>query len=142
MKTKRRYSKSDNAVYYTVKYSKVLHRDNGPAIIQEDFSMWIRYGNLHRVDGPAVIYKNGDEEWWFYGKRHREDGPSSMCSTGEYWYLNNLRHRSDGPAVELKNGIKLWYLNGHLYEDKEAWFEALTEDEKAKAIYSKCFIGG
>ena len=52
----------------------------------------IRYYNeqkqLHREDGPAVEYANGDK----------------------YWYLNNLCHRIDGPAVDWVNGEKYYYL--------------------------------
>jgi hypothetical protein len=32
-------------------------------------------------------------------------------------------------------------LNGRIYT-KEAWFEALNEEQKAKALYSEYFIGG
>ena len=43
---------------------------------------------LHREDGPAVEYANGDK-----------------C-----WYLNDKLHREDGPAVEYANGDKVWYI--------------------------------
>ena len=39
---------------------------------------------LHRIDGPAAEYFNGDKEW----------------------YQNGLLHRIDGPAIENFNGIK------------------------------------
>jgi hypothetical protein len=32
--------------------------------------------NLHREDGPAVIYPFGEEQWYRNGKLHREDGPA------------------------------------------------------------------
>lgn len=32
--------------------------------------------HLHRKSGPAVIYGNGDYEYWVYGKRH---GITSYC---------------------------------------------------------------
>lgn len=28
---------------------------------------------LHRLDGPAVIYADDSEEWWYEGRRHRGD---------------------------------------------------------------------
>ncbi len=31
---------------------------------------------LHREDGPAVIYPDGTEIWWYEGETHREDGPA------------------------------------------------------------------
>ena len=41
-------------------------------------------GQLHRTDGPAIEYANGDK----------------------YWYINGQRHRDNGPAVEYANGDK------------------------------------
>lgn len=55
------------------------------------------FGMLHREDGPAIEYFNGDK----------------------YWYQNNERHREDGPAVELANGKKEWFLNGKQYTEEE-----------------------
>ncbi len=48
---------------------------------------------LHREDGPAVILKNGDKEWYLNGLAHREDGPAVICSDGivEYW-LNDTHY--------------------------------------------------
>ena len=44
-------------------------------------------GELHRIDGPAVEYKNGTKVWYREGKRHRIDGPAVECKDGskEYW---------------------------------------------------------
>ena len=47
-------------------------------------------GKLHREDGPAVEYIDGDKKW----------------------YLNGKLHREDGPAVEDTDGNKEWWLNG------------------------------
>lgn len=45
----------------------------------------------HREDGPAVIYSNGQQEWWFNGKRHRSDGPAIIGNGFQEWWLNNNR---------------------------------------------------
>lgn len=47
-------------------------------------------GRLHREDGPAVEFSNGNREWWQNGQLHREDGP----------------------AIERLNGYKAWWLHG------------------------------
>ena len=31
----------------------------------ENCKMWYVDGKLHREDGPALIYLDGDVEWWF-----------------------------------------------------------------------------
>lgn len=61
------------------------------------FSLWGKCivfavnGRIHRLDGPAIIAKNGRKEWYINGKLHREDGP----------------------AKEYRDGHKEWYLNGN-----------------------------
>ncbi len=78
------------------------------------------WGELHRVNGPAVEWANGDKSWWLNDKRHRTDGPAVEGASGaKYWYLNGMSHRVDGPAVELANGDKLWYLNGKNLNESE-----------------------
>jgi hypothetical protein len=75
-------------------------------------------GKLHREDGPAVIYSDGDQFWYQNGKVHREDGPAVIYPNGvQYWYQNGLRHREDGPAVIYSNGDQLWYQNGKLHRE-------------------------
>ena len=77
---------------------------------------WYKFnGQLHRDEGPAVIYYNGKKEWYKHGKLHREDGPAVEWKDGtQYWYKNGLKHREDGPAVIYSDGGKSWYLNGKL----------------------------
>ena len=68
---------------------------------------------LHRTDGPAVEYKDGEKRWYRNGQLHRTDGPAIVyaddCSS---WWQNGKRHRIDGPAIEWPSGNKEWYING------------------------------
>ena len=45
---------------------------------------------LHRTDGPACEYKNGNKMWFVNGKRHRLDGPAAeyFISGVNSWYVN------------------------------------------------------
>jgi len=43
---------------------------------------------LHNLNGPAVIYANGDFEYWIWGYRHREDGPAVVYGNKRYWFIN------------------------------------------------------
>ena len=55
-------------------------------------------GELHRLNGPAVLHVNGVRSW----------------------YKNNVRHRIDGPAIEFPDGDACWYINGmRLYEEEQ-----------------------
>ena len=45
-----------------------LHRENGPAVEWPDGDkLWYQNGQLHRTDGPAVESFDGYREWWFNG---------------------------------------------------------------------------
>lgn len=71
--------------------------------------------DLHREDGPAVIWDTGQKEWYQHGKRHREDGPAVELHFRNEWYLNGYRHRLDGPAVDDgldKDDARDWYVDG------------------------------
>ena len=68
---------------------------------------------LHRIDGPAVIYPSGSVSWYRDGALHRTDGPAVIYSDGDkLWYQNGLLHRTDGPAIEFYDGSNEWHLNG------------------------------
>ena len=42
---------------------------------------------LHREDGPAIEYVDGDKWWYKNEKLHREDGPAmEYDGYKEYWY--------------------------------------------------------
>ena len=75
-------------------------------------------GQLHRIHGPAVIWRGGSKHWYQNGHLHRIHGPAVIYSEGDvYWYQNGWLHREDGPAVIYHDGRKHWYLNGeHLRE--------------------------
>lgn len=51
---------------------------------------WWLNGELHRLDGPAVIWPDGGQEWWQYGKLHRTDGPAYITAAGDQgWYVHD-----------------------------------------------------
>ncbi len=77
-------------------------------------------GQLHRIDGPAIEYSNGDKWWYINGKKHREDGPAIELSDGtKYWYQNGKLHRLDGPACVDIAGDNGWWTEGERYTEEE-----------------------
>ena len=77
-------------------------------------------GELHREDGPAVVFVTGTTYWYLNNKCHREDGPAIDHSNGTtYWYLNGQRHRENGPACEKANGYKRYYLKDVEFSEEE-----------------------
>ena len=90
-----------------------LHREDGPAKIWADGDQeWWVNGQRHREDGPAIVRANGSQEWWVNGDLHREDGPAEIYANGsQCWYFNGQRHREDGPARIWADGSQFWYIN-------------------------------
>ena len=106
----------------------------------------------HRLDGPAVVWNDGSEEWWVNGKRHRLDGPAVILLSGvrnnldrycintyntlekgtsKEWWVDGKLHREDGPAIECiaheRSAIKLKINNFPLIEneypkDTQEWY--------------------
>jgi hypothetical protein len=98
-------------------------------------------GVLHRLDGPAVEYSGGSETWWMDGIKHRSDGPAIVFPSGhKEWHLRGILHREDGPAIIYADGSKRWYLNNVCYKTKEKYFDALSDEAKARCLFSEDFL--
>ena len=98
-------------------------------------------GKFGRTGAPAVIYSNGDREWWNHGVQTREEGPAvdradghkEWIVGGQYiqpnsgpsivradgtreWWLGYATapylHRTDGAAIERADGTKEYWLYG------------------------------
>lgn len=63
-------------------------------------------GTLHRLDGPAVIWEDGDKEYWVNGKLHRLDGPAMELHSLDtfLWFVNGIRIRD-----EKENLLRFWW---------------------------------
>ena len=66
-----------------------------------------------------VVTANGTRKYYnSAGELHREDGPAVIWTDGTYaWFQNGLRHRINGPAVVWTDGTKWWYLYGVRYAE-------------------------
>ena len=96
------------------KHDKYYYKDGTTSTIYDGSKI------LHRVDGPAIEWADGEKWWYFDGKLHRVDGPAVEREDGSAsWWVDDKRHRLDGPAIEHADGGKEWWIN-----DKE-----LTEEQ-------------
>ena len=51
---------------------------------------------------------------------HRENGPAVEWDDGEkWWYFEDKKHRLDGPAVEYSDGRELWFINDDRLSEEE-----------------------
>jgi len=110
----------------------LLHRLDGPAHITDCVQIWYKNGQIHRVDGPAIIYNprhpkyfllHTYEEWFYEDKSHRIGGPSEMLINGGWsWYENGNLHREDGPASYYPNSSSQrdyqYYIYGEAVEEE------------------------
>lgn len=95
----------------------ILHREDGPAIEYDNGNKeyWFM-GKLHREGGPAIDYANGQKEYYVNYKLHREDGPAFEHADGhKKYYVNDILHREDGPAIIGTNGYEEYWVNGKLH---------------------------
>lgn len=72
-------------------------------IIRTELGDHIQYtlnGQLHRINGPARIWSNGDMHWCKNGLLHREDGPAIVWSNGDMaWYQNGRLTSKHGQLI-------------------------------------------
>lgn len=101
-----------------------LHRLDGPAIeYANGDKSWYVNGERHRTDGPAIEWTDGYNEWHVNGKLHRLDGPAiewtKETKGAKHWYVNGERHRTDGPAIVHADGNKSWWVDGNQLSESE-----------------------
>ena len=68
---------------------------------------WWHNGGLHREDGPAIVQNDGTKSWWINDLRHREDGPAIEWYDGEkWWYLNDKKYsKEEFILLQFSKGI-------------------------------------
>ena len=109
----------DGGYNVSVRKNGELHREDGPAVIfASGTKSWYQNGKRHREGGPAIIKTDGSKSWYQNGELQRDDGPAITKADGtQYWYQNGEYHRDNGPAQIDSDGVQLWYQNGKLHRD-------------------------
>ena len=115
-----------NDIWYLNEY---MHRINGPATeFLDGEKWWLINGKRHRENNlPAIIRKDGNEEYWINGEEYlfHENGTKEFID-----YYGRLS-RVYGAAVEYPNGDKEWWIDGKRHRldgpaviigDKKFWF--------------------
>jgi hypothetical protein len=92
--------------------------------VETDENGTVTYRNaddeLHNENGPAVIYADGDKEYYINGQLHNENGPAMVGLDGsKYHYINGYFHNPHGPAIVHTDGSKEYYKNGNMLSEAE-----------------------
>ena len=98
----------------------------------------LKNNQIHRTEGPAVVFEDGSYIWYFCGKESRPNGPA-LCYQNQMmrWKVNGLLHRTDGPAF-LTNQIRIWAINGNTHRQDGPAFEHARSFEQLRK--DKSFI--
>ena len=92
-------------------------------ICHDNTKLWYANGRPHRLDGPARVWADGDQEWWTNGQRHRLDGPAFIGADGyQAWYKQGQRHRASGPAIVYHDGTVEYWINNAPVTEYEIMF--------------------
>lgn len=106
----------------------VIHRTDGPAVYNDTVEIWKVNGADYRANGPAISCKKcGSEGWFNKHGLHRIGGPAiiyRLCE--EYCGANNALDRST--SIPLGSSAKVWYKNGKLHRDDGPAFKSIYED--------------
>ena len=87
------------------------------------------------------VYSTHTEWFNLEGKLHRENGPAIEFANGDKsWYINGQRHRIDGPAIEFANGDKSWWINGKEYSEQE--FNEYINKQNKPCLGKKVIVDG
>lgn len=97
----------------------VEHRCRGAWHLQwsDGVQSWMVGDLLHRVDGPAITWPDGDAHWRIHGKLHRDgDLPAVVLANGtKMWFHDGKLHRDHGaPAIERHDGFTAHFTHGQL----------------------------
>ena len=106
-----------------------LHREDGPAVIYgEHCSQFCLIGDIDRSEGVAYVHISEIDE--NARKECEEEGTDLFFGRGEAWFRNGKLHREDGPAFYVPGVVEEWHQNGELHrEDGPAVTELISGAE-------------
>ena len=80
-----------NTTFYKDPEYTIVHREDGPALIIEDWAeKWYSNNKLHRLDGPATINLVDDIKNWFVDGVQIDNKERLTERLAYYKYLNSV----------------------------------------------------
>jgi hypothetical protein len=78
--------------------------------------IYLKNNQIHRTEGPAVVFDDGSYIWYLQGKRSRTNGPSTLIKNPLFreWRIGGKLHRKDGPAIEYAQTLEQLRKDKHL----------------------------
>lgn len=64
------------------------------------------YNTCHRINGPSVIWKDGDMFWYHCGKLHRLDGPAILIKDDSgYYYIDDVEYTKEKYESKISSHV-------------------------------------
>jgi hypothetical protein len=99
------------------------------------------------IDSTKSINQYGDKIWKNeIGEYHRLDGPAIIRKNGsQYWYINDKSHRLDGPAYIGADGTQEWWIHDvNITNEVNKWMKcnnvSYPFDEEIQALFKLRFL--
>ena len=112
--------------------SKLVYRVE---VYDDRITEWYDFetGKLHNESGPAIVWSDGDTEYYIHGKRHNESGPAIVRPSGsKSYYIHGKLHNESGPAIVYPDGYKAYYIHGERHNE---FGPAIVRSDGSKAYY-------
>lgn len=94
------------------------------------------------TDNISDYLEAKDKHFSEFKDSHFDSFPKKLCvkSNGRLTMTEDdiigFIHREDGPAICYEDGDEVYFLYGKGFNSKEEWFEALTSEQKYKAMWN------
>jgi hypothetical protein len=74
-----------------------------PVINKYGDKLWLTDSvQLHRIDGPAIEFENGDKSYLVNGQLHRTDGPALEWGDKLEWWIDGIQYLEEDFSRILK----------------------------------------
>lgn len=95
-------------------------------------------GYVHRDDGPALIAPDGTVWWVRHGAFHRDNNlPAYITDNMQIWYVNGKLHRTNGPAwiTQQPDGsfVYAWRVRGNSIVNNQQYMQLAEVSEAEMA---------
>ena len=103
---------NESSTTTSYKIENVYHNEFGPARIRVNKKEGYNLFGMVLPNNIKSLKTSGYKEWYIRGYRHRLDGPAVVYNEGaeEYW-VNNKLHNDFGPALISRN-VTEYYRHG------------------------------
>jgi hypothetical protein len=139
-----------NIFDFMVKFGYDVHIEyySGSGCYNGWCTVWYLNKRKHRVNGPAVEFADGSEEWYYKGLLHNNNGPAINRLWGFYcgdaycgyyykaFYKHGLLHNKNGPAI-IRPDKQIWCINNQRHNENGP--AVIRGDHKKWYLYDRWY---